>query len=194
MSTTQEGEKPQGTATVRRNSVDRQAVSDAALPHIYCTHVDDNRSRRCPSVGPLIKSNDTDAASPTYQQCYWDLTLHDWDNPNACYVEGEVFPLPYPDDIRTASISVDGNNVFFEGNLVPTIMSMDSMAMHPSTYGNRYYWDTSAGRDGKPPNACYVPITQWDPDTHLPSLEWKPNGAGFTASITPNCCLFTVNQ
>ena len=51
-------------------------------------------------VGSLAKLNGTNAA-PTYKQCYWDRS-HDWDNPNACYVEGDV------DGFRTAKIESIG--------------------------------------------------------------------------------------
>ena len=127
-------------------------------------------------VDPLAKFNGTDAA-PTYKQCYWDRS-HDWDNPNACYVEGEVLPLPYPDGFRTAfAYETLIRQVGFNGNFVATIMDdcqktglRKCEKTHQFERGNQCCWDSSGGRDGKPPNACYVPISD-DPD-----IEYSPDG------------------
>ena len=127
-------------------------------------------------VDPLAKFIGTDAA-PTYKQCYWDRS-HGWDNPNACYVEGEVLPLPYPNGFRTAfeyDAGAGFTSVGYNGDLVATIMDdcqktglRKCEKTHQFERGNKCFWDSSGGRDGKPPNACYVPLD--------PLITYAPEG------------------
>jgi len=46
-----------------------------------------------------------------------------------------------------------------------------------SEFGNTCFWDATAGRDGKLPNACYVKINKYDPGAGSGvDIMWWPEG------------------